>query len=116
MDIQELCDELVSDGYRDVWFFRTDGLKDDDGNVMALNLLLDGKGQEVARHFYPPGQPGTGWEMTLWPRGPFFSSLPSDTTFIDLSNKAEGCMSLFLVDSAAPFNMQKPAWCNQTDQ
>lgn len=108
MNIQEVCDELVSDGYRKVWFFITNGVKDDDGNVMALNLLLDGDAMEVARHFYRPDQPG-GWEMTYWPRGPFFSSLPSDAHCIDLDNKAEGCMHLMLLDSAAPSNIRRPA-------
>jgi len=98
MDIQEFCNELVSDGWREVWFFRTDGGKDDDGNTMALNLLLDRDGMEVARHVYNPDQPG-GWQMTYWPRGPFFPVLPSDALRIDLSIKTEACSRLLLLGS-----------------
>lgn len=84
MELQDLLQEVLDEGFKKVWLFRTYGFKDDDGNSILLDLFLDHTGEEIARRAYWPDQTGHDWKMTIWGMM-HFGSLPASAVEIDVA-------------------------------
>lgn len=99
MDIEELFWELNDREDHSVWFYPTPGPVNRSGQPTTLMLLLDRDGGEIARCQYSSDPDLHGWRVTIWPRGPFYSSLPSTDYQLDLGNKAGFSLGMSLLES-----------------
>lgn len=76
MDIEELFWEFNDREDDEAWFYSSPGPVNESGHPTTLILLLERIGGEIARCEYRPAPDLQGWKVTMWPRDPFYPSLP----------------------------------------
>lgn len=99
MEIEELFWELNDRKDQDAWFYHTTGPVTESGRPTTLLLLLDRDGGEIARCQYSPDPSLQGWRVTLWPRGPFFPSLPATDHHLDLGDEGGFSFEMSILQS-----------------
>ena len=99
MEIEELFWELEDREDQDAWFYHTTGPVTGNGRPTTLLLLLDRNGGEIARCQYSPDPSLQGWGGTLWPRGPFFPSLPATDHYLDLGDEEQFSFEMSMLQS-----------------
>lgn len=99
MEIEELFWELCDREDHDAWFYPATGPVTGSGQATTLMLLLDRDGGEIARCQYSPDPDMQGWSVTMWPRGPFYPSLPSADHPLDLGDETGFSFQMSMLES-----------------
>ncbi|WNK42628.1 hypothetical protein [Pantoea agglomerans] len=111
MELHELLKELLEDGMTMVWFFRTYGPKDDNGNPSLLDFILDESGEEIARRLFWHEQDRPVWKKYCW-QAIRFESLPVGAAELQV-NQVLCMLTLGIETELALSNAVMPAEVNR---